>query len=551
MGIQTGWLSPPVAIGGIDHLGTQTPCQLVYAQLMPGITNVTDRARYYSLYPWVIWSFDQRFPDADRDHFVRLFRRADFLLTLIAERHAQNSGEPDFLHGAAMAGRTQLPLAMNALAIDGEFEFDRFTTREDVPTRYFKQTLGGLGQYYVGTLAELRLLDTQLRAWVRYSDVLGEPLARAVDAAVPADRFWSVVTAGRVTVKDLEALAAFCPCGLRAGTQEYAKLEALFFAEGEHYEGAGQQRRLSLALLLHLAHAQAGMDLPFDVAAFRGAMYSGHLPGAKAWEVPDALKPTRSRWAIYQRNELLSVAFLSLFASVLDEIADRQVNGESPFPTIEAVSTHLAEGPLGDALEAAFGSAVLDTFLSSLAASAPASGDWMHADHEQQVYERLFGSSRNEYTNAELVIHAFQLLSLLAVRTHDTGPAYADVALGHEDLARYPINLESFRVRLPHWRQCTVREVFRDITQWCLVTHLSVALRKLRDTGRSTFRIHLGERGVEIVDETPLPTRTTPRFNQSMQVLIDLGGLRPGGNERHEDVRVTPIGNAWMARHGQ
>src|SRR6478672_1887 len=105
MTIHTGWLSPPAAITGIDHLGTQTPCQLVYAQLVPGITNVTDRARYYSLYPWVIWSYEQRFKDTDSAHFVQHFRRADFLLTLIAERHARALNEPDFLHGAAMAGR--------------------------------------------------------------------------------------------------------------------------------------------------------------------------------------------------------------------------------------------------------------------------------------------------------------------------------------------------------------------------------------------------------------------------------------------------------------
>ena len=106
MKVTTGWLSPPDAIGGLDHLGTQTPCQLIYQQLLPGITNVTDRARYYSLYPWLIWSFDKRHPNADAGRFVELFRRADFLLTLIAERHAQATGEPDFLHGAAMVGPT-------------------------------------------------------------------------------------------------------------------------------------------------------------------------------------------------------------------------------------------------------------------------------------------------------------------------------------------------------------------------------------------------------------------------------------------------------------
>ena len=60
MKIETGWGSPPQSIGGLDHLGTQALCVLIYAQLLPGIINVTDRARYYSLYLWVIWSFDQR-----------------------------------------------------------------------------------------------------------------------------------------------------------------------------------------------------------------------------------------------------------------------------------------------------------------------------------------------------------------------------------------------------------------------------------------------------------------------------------------------------------
>jgi len=53
-------VKPPTAIGGLDHLGTQAPCVLIYSQLLPGITNVTDRARYYSLYPWLVWSFEQR-----------------------------------------------------------------------------------------------------------------------------------------------------------------------------------------------------------------------------------------------------------------------------------------------------------------------------------------------------------------------------------------------------------------------------------------------------------------------------------------------------------
>ncbi|SDT86856.1 hypothetical protein SAMN05216296_0056 [Pseudomonas pohangensis] len=70
MKITTGWLKPPMKATGLDHLGTQAPCVKIYGQLLPGITNVTDRGRCYSLYPWVVWSYDQRFPKDDSNRFV-------------------------------------------------------------------------------------------------------------------------------------------------------------------------------------------------------------------------------------------------------------------------------------------------------------------------------------------------------------------------------------------------------------------------------------------------------------------------------------------------
>jgi hypothetical protein len=53
MKVETAWVSPPQAIGGLDHLGTQAPCVLIYSQLLPGITNVTDRAAVLLFLPMV------------------------------------------------------------------------------------------------------------------------------------------------------------------------------------------------------------------------------------------------------------------------------------------------------------------------------------------------------------------------------------------------------------------------------------------------------------------------------------------------------------------
>lgn len=155
MKLTTGWLKPPSASTGIDHLGTQAPCGMIYGQLLPGITNVTDRARYYSLYPWLVWSYDQRYSKDNPAHFVEHFRRADCLFTLIAERHSQVGDQDDERHGIAMVGRNKLITALTRLRAGVSLRLSQYATTADSVDRYFVNRLGGLSQYYAGTLANL------------------------------------------------------------------------------------------------------------------------------------------------------------------------------------------------------------------------------------------------------------------------------------------------------------------------------------------------------------------------------------------------------------
>ena len=109
MQIETAWVKPPPQVGGLDHLAVQAPCINVYGRLLPGITNVTDRARYYSFYPWLIWAFDQSGHTVYNDAFIERFRRADCLFSLIAHRHAHVSvGTAQDDHAASTVGSDTL-----------------------------------------------------------------------------------------------------------------------------------------------------------------------------------------------------------------------------------------------------------------------------------------------------------------------------------------------------------------------------------------------------------------------------------------------------------
>jgi len=54
--IEPQWLKS-IQIGGLDQLGVQMISITLYGELLPGLTNVTDRVRYYSFYPWVLHKY--------------------------------------------------------------------------------------------------------------------------------------------------------------------------------------------------------------------------------------------------------------------------------------------------------------------------------------------------------------------------------------------------------------------------------------------------------------------------------------------------------------
>ncbi|MEZ8295695.1 hypothetical protein AB6D11_17890 [Vibrio splendidus] len=99
----TGWVKPINQITGLDHLGVQAPCIEVYGKLLPGITNVTDRARYYSFYAWVFYAFERK-KWLDSDTFLKMFRRADCLFTLAAMAH-ETSDDGTVNHSGALVGK--------------------------------------------------------------------------------------------------------------------------------------------------------------------------------------------------------------------------------------------------------------------------------------------------------------------------------------------------------------------------------------------------------------------------------------------------------------
>jgi hypothetical protein len=77
---------------GLDPLGMQNSSINIYQALLPGISNVTLRMRYYGLYAWLTRAYARKIGDTDLRSWQRFVRCAEALYALIAQSHGSEYG---------------------------------------------------------------------------------------------------------------------------------------------------------------------------------------------------------------------------------------------------------------------------------------------------------------------------------------------------------------------------------------------------------------------------------------------------------------------------
>src|ERR1035441_4474817 len=96
-------------IDGLDHLGIELVSVNLYQTMLPGLTNVTERARYYSFYPWVLHRFAQDGPkERSKRNWRTWFRSLDFAYAAACAAYEQQEhlGSGSSIVGADKAGTT-------------------------------------------------------------------------------------------------------------------------------------------------------------------------------------------------------------------------------------------------------------------------------------------------------------------------------------------------------------------------------------------------------------------------------------------------------------
>ena len=521
MGHIASWIAGATWKPGLDNLGTQQPCEFIYSALLPGITNVTERAWLFGFYPWFIWAFEKRHPDASDTEFRESLRRADCLATLVAARHEivcgdKHDGDPRN-HGSALPGRLKLIPAARSLSEGSTLRLSDFADRsEENPLRYFKNRLGGLGQYYLGVLRdEYGVLFGDGRSGVRYVKDVALPLITAFNDGLDDKLFLDAVDGDHVTSDLLDQLSPFCPCALHE-RRETARtyLADMFLGRISPSTPTQIKRRLSLGLALDFLAGANGAESDDETIGFLCACYSGTLPTQRSWELPPPFGEVRAQWALYLRNEMLSLAWQAVFKATLEKL-----DGVRGIADIRSAAVWCVEQPEFEAAIAKFGHASFDEAVKAELRSLPQLTEEQHPQHELALWRKLLASEA-----AELLAAAMRMLAVLIARHGETADHYAPLRLSKTVLVDYPLTLNTLgeSAKGP-WRGPSTEHWLRMLIATALSTHQRVAIRKWGQSHDDTLMFRIGENGLFVERLPERLAQTQPRLGQAFQILRDLG----------------------------
>ncbi len=468
------WTKPGSFSAGRDPLGFQAASVRLYTSLVPGLTNVTNRLRYYSFYCWVVWKFEQIHHTTKEDKWVEFIRRSE----------------------AAIALACQIGDAANALGMAGSewWRYDAANTSKKIfdliePTnrpgedgQYLKAKYGNFGQFYTASMLEMRLIDSASARVYGVTGTAGKALAVAVQEEHPeaCTLLLKAVQSGRISRSDCETISeALHPSYLDPSSQE-ARLLKEFLQGGRADDPTAEARRISLRNVLAVVSDSEG---EFDL---RRELYvqSGSL-GA-----PSHGGENLTRWRAYFLNEFCHIAleiWLNAIVGLSNQVAE---------PTsVEALAATLSALAVGD--ETA----------STEALAADLALQTLGEEHDLGA-ELLAVASVKKGPEASAVTGSTRLILSLWIRWREN-------ALIREELLRETVEGRSvegvFRFLDLNSGENARLTIAKLIKKFVVSNHLMIAGQKLATGGRFTYRFTLDD-GCLVDGEFGEYTYTQPRI---------------------------------------
>jgi hypothetical protein len=496
---------------GLDPLGMQTTSVALYQQLVPGISNVTLRMRYYGLYAWLARRYALDVGATSVERWCLYLRRAEALYALVA------------VHAGGERGVAGVDWAMRALAASGaDVTFHTATDRGDGEPQYLKQKFGAFGAAYGSQLLDIGVLET-----VPGHDVpvptrdIGDKLADAFQLAIgaAADAFLAAAQAGAISKTGLAPLATMLPSRIATDGPERELYQSLLLAGVHGQKPRAASRSQTLRLVLRIARDQ-GSSVRVDT--LRWSLYASQCNAIATFTALGAEEDKqRFAWAVYQANDLLHLSYETVLKLALDVLGGSPTG--MPFETLVAQTV----SRLMSALERYAADSWNGLCASLTLAYDPVSNNDPMSEFSLQ--RAVLRSARLEAVTSE--DSARCAVVLLAVLHKRFGELLERIArelpvLTQGDFLRSLVT--ELRFLDEHRAEPLQALLARIVRQRVLDRHLWVAIQKFRGPGDYTFLLESDDGRVRLRQKDG-PVLTNPRLSSAVAFLEDIHLLSANG----------------------
>jgi hypothetical protein len=492
------WGAEKTFITGQDMLGMQNTSIATYATLLPGLTNLTSRMRYYGFYTWMLEQYAKRKGKVSVAEFQRFMRRGELILAFV-----MSYKYPDEL------GVVGISYAKNYLNEHNKIiEIANGADRDTGHHTYWKYSSGAFGQYYHGALVAIGLIassEREKRISVCTRE-LGRKLSSHFENTISEEireRYINAIEVGKATHEDMEAFAQeFTLTGIEPATEEWKFYIELLF--GQDYPTvntpAGQSTFRRETILLYLEYlTDSSLKTPED--QFPESFY------LRKWkDIP--FVDTYWGWYFYMLNEYAHYSMETVLWAVLVELSNKGQSRLQAFVSFFTESTYSAFGP--DVCHVDITTTMsFETF-------------------SEKLYQKEFQPSKHTKTiknNGQdvafkSVAHAMCIIGLMFQHEKECFERL------RSNSRKHGMNRDGDVVQLLEWIDEHKKKNISDfmellLHQKIINRHIEVAMRKMRHRNENTLKFQFEDNMLKPVGIVE-PGWTGPRISSLHQFLVDL-----------------------------
>ena len=507
-------------ITGLDPLSLQTTSEATYSALLPGITNLTNRMRYYGFYCWLLDFYFKQETKGNSTEQYKFIRRAELMVAILMQ-----SEKKDIQQVTGSNFASTMIQQLTGGSYDLAWGADRDGTDKEV---YWKYPSGAFGQYYYGAMRAISLVVAavnddkdvifNITQPNKHQRVSGQALAEAFDESLSLEAkalFYQNITQGKLNVADIQKLIPYFSIDrVNTDSREWELYVAMILDKDEPgFELEDQStfhRKETIFELIQTANENGG---EYDWYQLLLKSYQKKLGSAEN-PVSDTLKG----WYAYQFNEYYQYACGAILWAVLQHLY--QLQQDQYLPTLVRDMSKSITEVLCQSLDSVNPNSTVQEVIAAL----PAALD------EESLYHSIEAKAASD--PYEAAKQGFLLLFRLYRENIDMLHPLKEF-LSRKKMLREGNMLEGL-LSFPTAEKDNIGFFIEQfLLRSIIYRHQMVAMRKMGNGTQSTHKFILEDQSVRFIATYP-PRSTSPRMNALRNLLYDLGIVDENG-------KTTPL----------